>query len=96
MLVWVLYDIDNDRARQKVAKACQQAGLYRVQLSCFLGTLSSHEKDVLQLQLTALMDEERDKVYLFPMNKAELQQTVLLGRAFDKALVSAEVRNLFF
>ena len=96
MIVWVLYDIENDRARTKAAKACKQAGLYRVQFSCFLGTLAGHEKDTLQLQLAELIDEARDKVYLFPMNKAELQQTVLLGQAFDKALVSDEVRNLFF
>lgn len=96
MIVWVLYDVESDRARTKAAKACQQAGLYRVQFSCFLGTLTGHEKDVLQLKLEALIDATRDKVYLFPMNKAELQQTVLLGQAFDKALVSDEIRNLFF
>ena len=95
MLVWVLYDIEQDRARAKAAKVCKQAGLYRVQFSCFLGTLSAHEKDTLQLRLAELIDEDCDKVYLFPMNKAELQQTVLLGQAFDKALVSDEVRNLF-
>lgn len=96
MIVWVLYDIENDRARTKAAKACQQAGLYRVQFSCFLGTLSGQEKDVLQLKLEELIDAAHDKVYLFAMNKAELQQSVLLGQAFDKALVSDEVRNLFF
>lgn len=96
MIVWVLYDVESDRARAKAAKACQLAGLYRVQFSCFLGTLTGHEKDVLQLKLAELIDATRDKVYLFPMNKAELQQTVLLGQAFDKALVSDEIRNLFF
>jgi len=30
------------------------------------------------------------------MNKSELQQTVLLGQAFDKALVSDDVQALFF
>lgn len=96
MIIWVLYDIENDRARTKAAKACKLAGLYRVQFSCFLGTLSAAHKDTLQLQLAELIDEERDKVYVFPMNKSELQQTVLLGQAFNKDLVSDEVRSLFF
>lgn len=96
MLAWVLYDIRNDRARTRAAKACRLAGLYRVQLSCFLGTLTPTQKDTLQLQLTDLLDEQVDKVYIFPMNKAELQQTVLLGQAFDKSLVSDEVQALFF
>lgn len=96
MLAWVLYDIKNDRARSKAAKACLLAGLYRVQFSCFLGTLTPHQKDTLTLQLEALIDEKVDKVYLFPMNKSELQQTILLGQAFDKALVSDDVQALFF
>jgi CRISPR-associated protein Cas2 len=96
MMIWVLYDIENDRNRTKVAKVCKQAGLYRVQLSCFLGTLTPNEKDTLRLRLESLIDETRDRVYIFPMSRAELQQTVLLGQAFDKDLVTDEVRALFF
>lgn len=96
MIIWVLYDIENDRARTKVSKVCQQAGLYRVQFSCFLGTLDAYEKDVLELKLKALIAEDRDKVYIFPMNKSELQSTVLLGQAFDKKMVTDEIMALFF
>lgn len=96
MLVWVLYDIEKDRSRTKAAKVCKQAGLYRVQFSCFLGTLTPNEKDTLRLKLEDLIDADRDKVYIFPMSKDELRQTDLLGQAFDKNLVSDEVRALFF
>lgn len=96
MIVWVLYDIVKDKARTKASKRCQQAGLYRVQFSCFLGTLTQHQKDTLQLQLEELIDEETDKVYIFPMSRGELQQTALLGQAFDKKLVTDEIRALFF
>jgi CRISPR-associated protein Cas2 len=96
MIIWVLYDIVNDKARTKVAKCCRQAGLYRVQFSCFLGTLTPNQKDTLRLQLEDLIDETTDKVYLFPMSRAELQQTDLLGQAFDKKLVTDEIRALFF
>lgn len=97
MIIWVLYDIKDDRARTKAAKTCKKAGLYRVQHSCFLGTLGgTAERDTLQLQLAALIDEAVDKVYVFSMNRQELQQTVLLGQAFDKRLVTDEVQALFF
>jgi CRISPR-associated protein Cas2 len=95
MTTWILYDIENDKARTKVAKHCKQAGLYRVQLSCFLGTIDAQMLDTLQLQIEALIDEDVDKVYIFPMNKAELKQSILLGQAFDKKLVSDEVLMLF-
>lgn len=96
MIVWVLYDIENDKARTKIAKLCKQAGLYRVQFSCFLGTLNTHQKDTLCLQIETLIDEEKDKVYVFPMNQSELRQTVAMGQAFDKDLVTDEIKALFF
>lgn len=96
MIVWVLYDIENDRSRTKVAKFCKQAGLYRVQFSVFLGSIDKNQKDVLQLQIETLLVPQTDSVYIFPMSKAELQSTVLLGQAFDKKMITDEVRALFF
>lgn len=95
MIAWVMYDIEIDKSRTKVAKLCKQAGLYRVQFSVFLGTLDANQKDNLQLQIENLIDEETDSVYIFPMSKSELQATVLLGKAFDKKLVTDEVKALF-
>ena len=48
------------------------------------------------MKVKDLMDESRDKVYIFPMSKQELQTTVLLGQAFDKKMVTDEVLALFF
>lgn len=95
MIVWIMYDIEIDKSRSKVAKLCKQSGLYRVQYSVFLGTLNTNQKDALQLQIEDLINEETDSVYIFPMSKSELQITVLLGKAFDKKLVTDEVKALF-
>lgn len=95
MICWVMYDIKDDRARTKIAKACLKSGLYRVQYSVFLGTIEPDEKDTLQLQIEELMDEDEDSVYIFPMSKDELRNTVLLGQAFDKDMVTDQVRSLF-
>lgn len=96
MIVWVMYDVQNDRVRTKIAKLCKQAGLYRVQYSVFLGSISSNEKDTLELQFEEMIDEENDSIYIFPMSKNELNDTVLLGQAFDKKFVTDEVKALFF
>lgn len=90
-----MYDIVKDKARTKIAKHCLQAGLYRVQYSVFLGTLTENERDSLQLEIEELMNEETDSVYIFPMNKQELQQCALMGQAFDKKLVTDKVKALF-
>lgn len=95
MIAWVLYDIQDNKARTKVAKYCKQAGLYRVQKSVFLGTLTAHERDELELKITSQLEEAVDSVYIFPMSRNELQQTILLGQAFSKEMVSDEVKALF-
>jgi len=96
MIIWVMYDIEKDRSRTKIAKLCKQSGLYREQYSVFLGSLDDNEKDTLQLQIEEFIDEETDSVYIFPMSKTGLQQTILLGQAFDKKFVTDEVKALFF
>lgn len=90
-----MYDIKKDKARTKIAKACEQSGLYRVQYSVFLGIIEPDGKDTLQLQLEELMNEETDSVYIFPMSKDELKSTVLMGQAFDKKMVTDNVKSLF-
>lgn len=96
MIIWVLYDIKNDRIRNFVAKSCKQSGLYRVQYSCFLGTLNDDEKDTLELQIEKAIDEETDKVYIFRMNRDQLKDCTMMGQAFDEKLVTDEVKSLFF
>lgn len=95
MIVWVLYDIKDDRSRGKAAKFCKQAGLHRIQYSAFIGQLDSNQCDALTLKLEGQIDVSCDKVYILPMSSAELKQTVLLGQAFDKKYVTDEVKALF-
>lgn len=96
MIIWVMYDIENDRSRTKIARYCKQSGLYRVQYSVFLGNINENEKDTLQLQIEEIIDEKTDSVYIFPMSKVGLHHTILLGQAFDKKFVTDEVKALFF
>lgn len=94
-LVWIVYDITDDRVRSKVAKLSKEAGLYRVQKSVFLGTIERNRLDELHLQIEDLMDEETDSVYIFPMCEPDFKKVILLGQAFDRKLVTDEVLALF-
>jgi CRISPR-associated protein Cas2 len=92
---FLLYDIRDDRSRAKVAKRCKQLGLYRVQLSVFLGTLADSTADELALEIEDLIDPDCDKVYLFKLSKLGLKQTIVLGQGFDQRLVTDRVQALF-
>jgi len=96
MLVWVIYDIIKNKVRTRVAKSCLSAGIYRVQKSVFLGDLNLNQIDQLSLKIEELIDENKDSVYIFPMCKDDFKKVKLLGQAFDKKLVTDEIRTKFF
>lgn len=96
MLVWVIYDITENKIRQKVSNRCKSYGLYRVQKSVFLGDLNSNDRDSLAIECEELIDTEIDSVYVFPMDEQSFKQVKLIGQAFDKELVSDEIITKFF
>ncbi|MCP4346282.1 MAG: CRISPR-associated endonuclease Cas2 [Desulfobacterales bacterium] len=96
MLVWVIYDISNDKVRTRVAKNCKNAGLYRVQKSVFLGDIERNRIDELHIQCEEIIDRETDSVYVFPMCEDDFKKVKTAGNAFDRELVSDEILSMFF
>jgi CRISPR-associated protein Cas2 len=94
-LTWILYDIAENRSRNKIAKACKEAGLHRVQKSVFVGPLERNRLDELALRIEDLIDLDEDRVYIFPMCEADFQKVRLQGQAFDRKLVHGDLRSLF-
>lgn len=94
LLVWVIYDISDDRVRSVVANLCKSYGLYRVQKSAFLGTLNSNQQDSLAIACRDLIEEE-DSVYLFPMCNSCLNRIQLLGKGIDLDLVRDKLGVMF-
>ena len=87
MLVWVIYDISENRYRSRVAKICKNYGLFRVQKSAFLGDLNRNESDSLALECEAAIDES-DSVYVFPMCEGCFEKIRLIGAGFDREMVA--------
>jgi CRISPR-associated protein Cas2 len=95
-LVWLVYDISKNKPRSKIAKACKDKGLYRVQKSVFLGKLDKNRLDELALICEEMFDEKKDSIYIFPMCEEDFGKVKLLGQAFNKDLVSDEILEKFF
>jgi len=96
VLVWTIYDIVEDKIRARVAKTCKQYGLERVQKSAFLGKLKMSRFDELSEKCLELINEEEDKVYLFPFCQDDFKKIKVLGQGFDKKLINEEVLSKFF
>jgi CRISPR-associated protein Cas2 len=65
----LIYDIPNDRARQKVADACLDYGLQRVQYSAFVGDLSRSHQRALFGEIKKRVRGKAANVQLFPLNE---------------------------
>ncbi|NWF53093.1 MAG: CRISPR-associated endonuclease Cas2 [Nitrospirae bacterium] len=95
MLVWVIYDIAEDKVRSSVAKICKGYGLYRVQKSAFLGDINRNQIDELVLRCKEITDGEKDSVYVFPMCEDDFRKVKMIGIPFDKDLITDEIKALF-
>lgn len=76
----VIYDISNDRIRDKVANACQDYGLDRIQYSAFVGQLSRTHQEELMLRIKELLGQEQGCVQLIPISAANWNERLEVGR----------------
>jgi CRISPR-associated protein Cas2 len=65
----LIYDIPDDRARQKVADACLDYGLQRIQYSAFCGRLSRTHQRALFGEITARIRDKAANIQLFPLDE---------------------------
>jgi len=64
MICLLIYDISNDRVRGKIADACLDYGLDRVQYSAFQGDISRNYQEELFEKVTTLLGSLPGKVQL--------------------------------
>lgn len=76
----VVYDITDDRVRDKVADICKDYGLDRIQYSAFLGDLSRNHQEELFLRAGRCLGDKPGNVQLFPICKSDWEQRLVLVR----------------
>jgi len=79
--VVLIYDIPDDRVRQKVADVCMDYGLDRIQYSAFQGLMTrSHQKELMQ-KLSRLLGKRSGKIQLIPIGQQEWEQRLEVEHA---------------
>lgn len=64
----LIYDIPHDGTRQKVADACLDYGLDRIQYSAFLGPLTNAQQRELFSEVRKRLGRREGNIQLFPLN----------------------------
>jgi hypothetical protein len=59
----VIYDVEDDWARNRVAETCKDFGLARVQYSCFRGKLSGNKREELYERFRKIQRDWQERWY---------------------------------
>lgn len=70
----LIYDIADDRVRSKVADACLDYGLDRLQYSAFVGDISRNLQDELFKKVTKLLGRRSGNIQLIPVCETDWRQ----------------------
>jgi CRISPR-associated protein Cas2 len=94
--VVLIYDIENDRLRTRIADACMDYGLERIQFSAFFGKLNRNRRQELALRLTNELGNESGRVRIIPVCEQDLKDMWVLDqyrRDADQLKAEAEARD---
>jgi len=73
LLTYVVYDIGDDRVRGRVASACKDYGLERIQYSAFRGSLDTSRRNELATRLADTLGQEIGRILVLPVCERDAQ-----------------------
>src|ERR1700686_5554100 len=94
--VVLIYDIENDRLRTRIADACMDYGLERIQFSAFFGKMNRNRRQELALRLRNELGNESGRVRIIPVCEQDLKDMWVLvqdRRAADQLKAEAGPRD---
>ena len=78
MHVLVIYDISNDKVRNKISERLKDYGLQRVQYSAFWGQLNMNRREELMFRLQKLLSNTMGSIIMIPIGEKERSQIIKL------------------
>jgi CRISPR-associated protein Cas2 len=77
-MILLVYDIPDDRKRTKIADACIDYGLDRIQYSAFIGRLLPTHQDELILKIKKILGKKPGNIQLFPLCADDWQKRKII------------------
>ena len=93
----LIYDIEDDRLRTRVADVCLDYGLDRIQFSAFFGKLNRNRRQELALKVKNELGGENGRVRIIPVCEEDLKDMWVLDqyrRDADELKAEAERREV--
>ena len=81
----LVYDIQDDGKRAKIADVCLDYGMDRIQYSAFLGPLLPTHQDELMLRIKKILGKRPGNIQLFPLCETDWQARRVIAQRGDGA-----------
>ena len=81
----LIYDISHDGTRLKIADACLDYGLERIQFSAFLGELTAVHQRELLLKIKQRLGKHGANIQLFPLNEKTWTERIVIEQEEKEA-----------
>jgi CRISPR-associated protein Cas2 len=91
MQILLVYDIVNDSQRAKVADACLDYGLDRIQYSAFAGLLNRTHQEELMMRIESIIGDGAACIHLYPIDETAWQKRLILERGIEKMEMDDDV-----
>ena len=78
--VLVLYDVEDDRIRLRLADLCLNYGLVRIQFSAFLGKINRNRRQELCLRIQDLLANKSARVRVIPIMEDAVKEMWILDQ----------------
>lgn len=73
MKTFVIYDVEEDKVRNRVFEACKDYGLAHIQYSAFFGELNHNRREELYMRLQRTLGRKRGKIVILPVCDKDLK-----------------------
>jgi CRISPR-associated protein Cas2 len=84
-MTWlVVYDIEKDNIRERVADYCLDKGLTRIQYSCFLGEMVDAVATDLEALCRKKLGDAAGEVRFVPICEKDMKRQRIIGEAWTK------------
>jgi len=87
---FVVYDVSEDRVRNKVFQACKDYGLTHIQYSAFFGELNHNRREELYRRLKRIIGEKEGRVVIVPVCDKDLHLLLEICVPEESPLLPAE------
>ncbi|SJZ90822.1 CRISPR-associated endonuclease Cas2 [Selenihalanaerobacter shriftii] len=73
MYTLLIYDITEDRIRNRVAETCKDYGLQRVQWSAFFGKINHNLREELMMKISRILGDNEGNIQLYPICSKDMK-----------------------